>query len=116
MQRIIFVKLSIISLLFAVSCQTAPPDVPLCVELTMDRAACIHTVSGKKFDITNDKLFEDKSWWDQRHTMLMMPASSWAKLKTWIITQCKRTKSCDKEISSWDRTIESVDSALEAKK
>lgn len=82
----------------------------------MNRAACIYTVSGKKFDITETNKFEEQTWWEQRNTMLMMPASSWAKLKTWIITQCKRTKACDKEISSWNRTIETVDETLEVKK
>ena len=109
-------RLSTLLLLGAISCQTAPPNIPVCVELSMDKAACIYTISGQKFDITNDQKFGDQTWWDQRHSMIMMPASSYAKLKTYIITQCKKTKMCDKEISSWNRTLESIDEALEMKK
>jgi hypothetical protein len=80
----------------------------------MDRGICIETISGRKFDITETEKFENQSWWSMRPSMIMMPATSWAKLKVWIIAQCKKTGACDKEIASWNRTIESVDETLGA--
>jgi hypothetical protein len=82
----------------------------------MSRGYCINTISGKESEVNDTVLIDGKSWWNARPSMVMMPATSWAKLKTYIIVQCKKTKLCDKEISSWDRTIKSVDTALEAKK
>lgn len=108
----------IMALLFVLSllgCASSPPDVPVCVEITMSRGYCINTISAKEFAVDDVNKIDGKSWWESRPSMLMMPAQSWAKLKTWIIVQCKRTGQCDKEISSWDRTIKSVDQALEAK-
>jgi hypothetical protein len=98
------------------SCQTAPPNIPVCVEIAIDRGACIKTISGEKFDIDERNTFEGQTWWGARPTMLMIPSSSWAKLKTYIITQCKRTGQCTKEISSWDRTIQTIDKTLESKR
>jgi len=105
----------LILLVLLTSCQTAPPAIPICVELSMSRGYCINTITAEEFEVNDTKLIDGKSWWIARPSMVMMPASSWAKLKTYIITQCKKTKLCDKEISSWDRTIKSVDTALEKK-
>lgn len=102
-------------LLILSGCQTSPPAIPVCVELSMSRGYCINTISGEEFEVNDTKLIDGKTWWSIRPSMVMMPATSWAKLKTYIITQCKKTKLCDKEISSWDRTIKSVDTALEKK-
>lgn len=109
-------KLSLITILFIISgCQTSPPKIPVCVEISMARGYCINTITGEEFEVNETKLLDGKTWWNARTSMVMMPATSWAKLKTYIITQCKKTKLCDKEISSWNRTIQSVDTALEAK-
>lgn len=99
----------------AISCQTAPPDIPVCVELTMSRGYCVNTISSTEYEVNDFNKLDGKTWWEARPSMLMMPATSWAKLKTYIITQCKRTGSCDKEITSWERTINSVDKAVENK-
>jgi len=96
-------------------CASAPPDVPACVEIHMSKGYCINTLSSKEFVVDDQNKLDGKTWWEARPSMLMMPASSWAKIKIWIITQCKKTGQCDKSITSWDRTIQSVDQALEAK-
>ena len=108
--------LSVLSLSLALSaCMTAPPDVPVCVEITQERGYCVRTLSAVEFPVDDKHLLDGRTWWDSRPTMLMLPYSSWAKLKTYIITQCKRTGACDKEITSWERTIQSVDQAVETK-
>lgn len=107
--------LFVLSLSSLISCATAPPDVPVCVEITMSRGYCVNTISSKEYYVDDSNKLDNETWWEARPSMLMMPASSWAKIKTYIITQCKRTGQCDKEITSWERTIKTVDQALESK-
>ena len=115
MLRRLLLILSALSSSLLTSCQTAPPDVPVCVEITMNRGYCVNTISSTEFYVDDAKKLDKLTWWELRPAMIMMPASSWAKLKTYIIVQCKQTGACDKEISSWERTINSVDKALENK-
>lgn len=96
-------------------CASAPPDIPVCVEIHMAKGYCVNTISATEFEVTDEKKLDGQSWWEARPTMLMLPYQSWAKLKTYIITQCKRTGACDKEITSWERTINSVDKAVGTK-
>lgn len=115
MQRKTLLILSALSLNFLTSCQTVPPDIPICIEITASRGYCIKTISSTEFEVNDVDLLDGKSWWAARPSMLMLPVSSWAKLKTYIITQCKKTGACDKEITSWERTIKTVDETLENK-
>jgi len=105
----------ILFVLLLSGCASSPPDVPVCVEITMDRGYCTNTISAKEFYVDETRKLDGRTWWEARPMMLMMPASSWAKLKTWIITQCKRTGQCDQSIASWERTINSIDTALEGR-
>lgn len=79
----------------------------------MSRGYCINTISATEIEVNDYQKLDGQTWWQIRPTMLMLPASSWAKLKVYIITQCKRTGTCDREIASWSRTIEAVDKAME---
>lgn len=47
--------------------------------------------------------------------MLLVPYTSWTKLKAWIIEECKMNGSCDEKISSWDRTLNNVDEIVSKK-
>lgn len=115
MPRRLLLILSALSSNFLTNCQTAPPAVPVCVEITMSRGFCVNTISSEEFYVDDTKTLDKMTWWQLRPSMIMMPASSWAKLKTYIIAQCKRTGACDKEITSWNRTIETIDKAVETK-
>lgn len=97
----------VISLCFLVSCASVP-DVPIFIEKSMDRGTGVTIVSGVKFDVDDEKKFEDKTWYEQRNEMLRLPVSSWVKLKAFIVKMCKKYK-CDQEISSWDKTVEAID-------
>lgn len=92
-----------------------PPDVPICVEITMDRGRCVKIVSGEEITIDEKNKFEGKTWWEIRPAMVQVPASSWAEIKAFIIKVCKKTNQCQKEIASWDRSIQSIDSELKNK-
>lgn len=87
------------------------PDVPICAEVNMSKGFCSYTVSGKKITVDDDNLLNGETWFDLRSHSLTMPVESWAAIKAWIIKMCKKYK-CDAEISSWDRTVETVDKAV----
>lgn len=84
------------------------PDFPVCQELAMDRGHCVYAKSGKQIEINDLQKFENKTWWDQRNSMLRLPVSSWVMIKGHIIKMCKKYN-CDKEITSWDKTIKNID-------
>lgn len=97
------------------SCASVP-DVPICVELNISKAWCTHTISGKDFYIDDsENKFNGKTWWDIRPTMVQVPSDSWAEIKSFIIKKCKKGNDCNKHISSWDRTVNNVDSNLAKK-
>lgn len=97
------------------SCSTVP-DVPVCKELELNRAYCIHTISNKEYYVDDSHPYinekgERFTWWDMRVTTIQVPAQSWAKIKVFIIDQCKRNKKCS-EITSWDRTVDKIDNRI----
>lgn len=90
-----------------------PPDVPVCTELSPTKGYCVKIVSGKDFEVTEDKPFNGKTWWEQKPTMVMVPVSSYKELRNWIIKICKKNeKQCQKEVASWDRTLEVIDTNI----
>ena len=86
------------------------------VEITPTKASATNIVSGKQFVVDETHKYEGKTWWEQRHLMLQLPISTWVVLKAWIIKVCKKHKKmCEESISSWDRSIEYIDNAIEKK-
>lgn len=83
-----------------------PPDVPVCTEIHMTKGFCTHTISNK------EEVIEGEKWWEMRYKMLLVPPESWAKIKAFVIKVCKKTGQCDKEISSWERTIQTIDEKI----
>ena len=108
-------SLSLLLVLLVSACTTMPPDVPMCVEFSPDHGRCVNIISGKKFDVNETEKFEGKTWWEYRPAMLLVPASSWAKIKAYIIKSCKKYGNCQAEVASWDRTIETIDENLDQK-
>lgn len=96
------------------SCATSPPDIPICTELTINRAYCVHTLSNDEFYFDDTHKLNGQTYWEARPTLLLMPWQSWVQLKAWIIAECKATGHCA-EISSWDRTIQTIDQLTKGK-
>ncbi len=93
------------------------PDKPVCLEISMTRGFCTNTVSDHEFYIDEEHPYsftsdtkDEKTWWQMRPFMILVPADSWAAFKTYIIQECKRTN-CDQYIESWDRKIQDIDPA-----
>lgn len=94
---------------FLTSCAHVP-DVPICVEINSTKGFCTDTISDVDYDIDEQHpvAFEGEekplTWWQRRPFMILVPASSWKALKTYIIQQCKRSN-CDQYVQSWDRKL-----------
>lgn len=103
------------------ACASSPPDSTVCTELDLNRAFCIKSVSGRAGYVDDvNKLYDEETkteytWWDLRPYTISMPYNDWKKLKIWIIQQCKLSGRCEKEISSWERTLINLDQVLEKK-
>ena len=90
--------------LFLSSCSTIP-DTIICAEVNISKGVCTFTVSGKTIVVDDENPYEGQTWFDLRVKALTVPASSWSKIKAFLIKQCKKTNQCDVEIDSWDRNI-----------
>lgn len=104
----------LIFFLLLASCVHAP-DVPVCVEITPERARCVKIISGTESTIDETNLYNGFTWWEARPTMVQVPAESWAQIKAFIIKVCKKSNQCDSQISSWERSIQAIDSSLQSK-
>ena len=105
MQKLNLRKLLIVLLVFGASGCASIPDTIICAEVSLSKGVCTFTVSGKNIVIDDEHPFEGSSWFDMRSNSLIVPAKSWAKIKAFLIKQCKKTNQCDVEISSWDRDL-----------
>lgn len=91
-------------------------DFPTCIELNPIKGYCVQAVSGKSFFIDNEHPFEGKTWWENRPIMIQLPPSSWVNIKEFVIKICKTYKNlCDKEVSSWNRSIQTIDETVKLK-
>lgn len=106
--------LSVISLTLLANCAGLPPDEPLCTEITMSRGYCVRMMSGEGFEISDEKLYEGKTWWELRPTMIQMPAKTWKELKKWIIKICKNNSQCDSAVADWERTVHKIDQVVKS--
>lgn len=91
------------------------PDVPVCVKLT-ERAWCTYTISDKEFYWDEENKFEGKTFWEASPSLILVPPSSWAKIKSYIIQQCKVNENCSKDITSWERKLDKVDKKIQVGK
>lgn len=105
--------LLLISLGLLSSCSITPPDVPLCTQINPDKGYCVNTISSKEFEISKEKPYKGKTWWEIRPYMIYMPTESWVEIKAFIIKICKKSRKCkNKQVSSWNRTIEAIDKKI----
>lgn len=118
-KKILLILLGL-SLSLLTSCAHVP-DVPVCVEITLDKGWCTNTISDKEYFVDEDNKYTDPdtkvsyTWWELRPQTVHLPASSWAAIKKYIIQNCKQNKSqCDEAITSWDRKVNSIDQRLTA--
>lgn len=102
-------------LLLASACSVTVPRVPICAELNPAKGYCVNTVTSEEFVIDETHLYDGKSWWQMRPEMMVIPAQSWAEIKAFIVKVCRKTKQCDTELGSWDRTVEAIDSKVVGK-
>ncbi|MFM6929953.1 MAG: hypothetical protein ACKOX6_15895 [Bdellovibrio sp.] len=117
---LILIMLTIMVLLAASmgGCATKPPDFKMCVEMNLERGECMKVISGQKIRIDEDHKNPDtkQSWWEMRPTNLILPLESWLDIKKFIINLCHQNQNmCDKEVASWDRSLQNVDQDLAAK-
>ena len=103
-------KISLLLLFVILSSCASLPDVPACVELDINKGYCINTISDIEFAVTDKNNPLKEEWFELRPKMVMLPASSWAKIKAYILKQCERNNSCNlnlakKKTSTIDRKI-----------
>lgn len=82
----------------------------------MNKGFCTTPISGKDQFVDDENLLEGKTWWEMRPIMILIPPSTYAAIKSFIIKQCKRNPNmCDKEIPAWDRATAVIDAQINSK-
>lgn len=97
--------LLILSLLL-VSCSSLK-DGPACVEIEPSRGKCAMIISGKTFDVDDSNLFEDKTWFELKRKSLVVPVSTYVKIKTFLRKVCKRYN-CEKDFEVSEKALEEI--------
>lgn len=87
-------------------------DVPVCVRVNMERGFCTNLLSPVDRKVDDENLLDGKTWFEMLPTMIYVPKDSWAAIKKYIVTECKRTNRCDGLVESWDRTINVIDAQI----
>lgn len=106
-------RLMLLGLLLSLlaSCAT-PPDVPICTELDERKGWCTHLISEREFYVDDFHLYDNENWVQVDTKSLRLPARSWAKLKAFMLTQCKRSKKCANNLGKWSRKAKRIDSKV----
>lgn len=89
--------------LFLSSCASVP-NVPICAEVNLSRGVCTYTASSKNIIVDDEHPLDGLTWFDIRTKSLTVPAASWAKIKEFLIKQCKK-QGCNVDVSQWDRDL-----------
>lgn len=71
------------------------PNIPVCVELDVDRGYCVWITDDREQEVNNTNKLDGKTWWEMRPTMVLLPPDSWAKIKSFVIKKCEQTKKCN---------------------
>lgn len=111
--------LIVVPIFFGMACASVP-DVPICVDLTntpgnvtKQQGWCAWTITQKEQFVDNDtNLLGGKRWSEVKMVSLLVPPDSWAKLKSYIIKNCKQNKGCNNDIGKWQRKTATFDSKL----
>lgn len=113
-KKILLISFALLLALILSGCASAP-DVPVCVEINPARGYCVHTLSDKEYYVDDTNLLEGKTWWQHRPTMVQVPVTSWEKIKSFVIKSCRQSKACQKQVGSWERRVDAIDSEVQEK-
>ena len=71
------------------SCYPKPPNEFICIELSANRGFCSKTLSDEEIIVDNE------AWLETKRTALIVPITSWGKIKQFILESCKQFSNCD---------------------
>lgn len=94
--------------LLSLSACSSVPDVIVCRPRTVNSGFCTYTVSNKDQIVDDTHKLNNMTWLDLKIDSIYLPAESWAKIKEYIINECKRNGNCQQDLSSWTRKIDSL--------
>lgn len=102
---------------FLYSCSSIQKiDLPVCVGINMNKGFCTTIISGKDQIVDDSNLLDGKTWFETKHEMVLVPVKTWSALKTYLITECKRSNRCGRNIQTWESSIQNLDLKIERRK
>ncbi len=99
-----------ISLSLIVSgCTTMPPDVPVITRTGPTEGFYVYTMSEKEGIVDDTHLLEGKTFLDYVIEGVIVPAKSYAEIKSFILKMCKKYKECG-DVAKWKSKLDQLDS------
>lgn len=98
---------------FGIPVRTLEPN-PMCMKQIGEPACgyCVWTISSRVQYVGEQEkrhLF-GKPWSRIMREMVLMPSESYAKMKSYIIKNCKKNNDCNREIDKWRVKLDALDS------
>ena len=90
----------------------SPPDFLGCIETDPTSGWCTYAISDEEFEVDDEHLIEGKNWQEFNQTTVRIPPESFAKIKAYILKQCKKSGSCRKDLGKWERKFEIMEKKM----
>ena len=87
-----------------VSCASLP-DEYLCTNLSESKCYCDRTISSDPKIIDDDNTLDGQTCADLRSNSILMPAKTWASIKSYILKVCKQYNNCA-GVGDWENKVD----------
>lgn len=99
--------LNILLALSLYSCSSIP-DIIACRARSVNEGFCTYTISNKNIIVNDEHPLNGKTWLDIKIESVYLPSDSWAKIKEYILKNCKKDQSCMNNLESLSNKIDSI--------
>ena len=100
--------LNLLLFLILLSSCASIPDVIGCRQQSVNSGFCTYTLTQKSFIVDDAHPYNNSTWLDMKINSVYLPAESWAKIKEYILKECKKNNNCSQNINNWDTKLNSI--------
>lgn len=100
------------SILFSSCTNIEQIDKPVCTKIAPGRGGCTYLLSDIDFFVDDDNLFEGKTWFELEMEMVLVPPSTWASIKKYLLRNCKFASSKRMNCKKLEQQIKQVEANL----
>lgn len=76
-------------LLFSACTNIKTIDRPVCTQINPSKGGCTYLISDIDFFVSDEELYEGKTWFELKQEMILVPISTWSEIKKYLLKNCK---------------------------